>query len=61
MVDDCGPPFLRVPEPDGQYRSICTTCFLTVATGQSEDGLLDGELRHDCFRVRATSPPDRLP
>jgi hypothetical protein len=33
---------------DGTWDSICTKCFLTIATERSEDRLLMNEHRHDC-------------
>lgn len=50
---------------DGTWDSICTKCFLTIATERSEDGLLAYEPHHDCaslMRARniATGVPERL-
>jgi hypothetical protein len=33
---------------DGTWDSICTKCFLTVASEWAEDGLLTHEQRHNC-------------
>jgi hypothetical protein len=33
---------------DGTWDSICTRCFLTIATEWAEDGLSMHEQRHDC-------------
>jgi hypothetical protein len=33
---------------DGTWDSICTKCFLTVASERAEGGLLTHERRHNC-------------
>ena len=50
---------------DGSWDSICTKCFLTVASECGEDGLPMHERHHDCnslieARRDTTSIPERL-
>jgi hypothetical protein len=43
---------------DGSWDSICTKCFLTIATERSEDRLLMHEHCHDCdslIKARVTT------
>jgi hypothetical protein len=44
-------PFIHRKNPDSTHDSICTSCFLTVARGQQEADLLEGEQSHDCERA----------
>jgi hypothetical protein len=51
---------------DGTWDSICTKCFLTVASEWAEDGLLMHERHHNCDSLmkarhtRNTSSPEPL-
>jgi hypothetical protein len=33
---------------DGSYDSVCMTCFITVASTQTEDELIPHERKHIC-------------
>lgn len=58
MSDARCPPFTRCADANGQWRSICMGCFLTVATAGIEDQLRQGEGAHDCdqfFTPKRTS------
>lgn len=41
-------PFVYRANPDGSIDSICTTCFLTVATETAKDKLASRENCHTC-------------
>jgi hypothetical protein len=41
-------PFAHRKNPDGSIDSICTTCFQTVASEDSEGKLIAHEERHSC-------------
>ena len=36
---------------DGSYDSICTLCFTTVASSETEEELGEAEAKHICDRV----------
>ena len=38
--------------PDGTWDSICTKCYLTIATEKSEEALAAAEQRHDCYAAQ---------
>lgn len=46
MISDA--PFIHRKNPDHTYDSICTTCFLTVATEENEADLQESEQTHNC-------------
>ncbi len=46
---------------DGTWDSICTKCFLTVATEWAEDRLLMHERRHDCDSLMKARTRARFP
>jgi hypothetical protein len=48
MSDARCPPFTRCADANGQWRSICMSCYLTVAREDSEAELCEGEEAHDC-------------
>jgi hypothetical protein len=58
-------PALEFPHrhnPDGSCDSICSKCFVTVATSYKEAELLAHELKHVCHEswlLEATRPPSR--
>jgi hypothetical protein len=41
-------PYVHRRNPDASIDSICTTCFQTVASEDSEDKLIAHEERHSC-------------
>jgi hypothetical protein len=41
-------PFAHRRNPDGSLDSICTTCFQTIASEDSEGKLIAHEERHTC-------------
>ena len=47
--------FIHRLNDDGTINSICSDCFVTVATAVSESVLVSEELKHNCD----TLPPDR--
>jgi len=42
------PDFPHRRKPNGTFDSICTRCFLTVATADTEADLKAAERTHDC-------------
>jgi hypothetical protein len=42
------PPFAHRRNPDRSIDSICTTCFHTIASEESDDELMAHEGRHSC-------------
>jgi hypothetical protein len=52
MLPQSKPGFPHRYNPDGTYDSICSTCFLTIATVQNEYDLAEIEATHICSQVR---------
>jgi hypothetical protein len=50
-------PFAHRRNPDASIDSICTTCFQTVASEDSEDKLIAHEEIHSCDPYWALSRP----
>jgi len=50
-------PFAHRRNPDASIDSICTSCFQTVASEDSEDKLIAHEERHSCDPYWALSRP----
>ena len=42
------PQFPHRHNPDGTYDSICTKCFATVGTSETEENLVEAEAKHTC-------------
>jgi hypothetical protein len=40
--------FFHRKNRDSTIDSICTQCFMTIATGNSHDDLIGAEVAHDC-------------
>lgn len=45
-------PFAHRHNHDYTWDSICSKCFLVVATEEKEEELLKHELNHDCAALR---------
>jgi hypothetical protein len=46
------PRFPHRQNGDGSFDSICSTCFVTVASAEKEGDLTPSELMHKCEAVR---------
>lgn len=56
--------YQHVKIPDGSWRSICLSCYLTAASSDTEDGLKLEEQEHVCERrpeLLTESPEQRFP
>ena len=49
-------PFAHRRNPDASIDSICTTCFQTIASEESEGSLIAHEKRHSCDPYWRFSP-----
>ncbi len=62
MIDQTGTGFVhRHNQQDGSWDTICTGCFITVATEQDECRLQKHELIHRCdphVRMRMALTPE---
>ena len=52
MSVSVSPAFAHRHNLDGTWDSICPTCFFTIATELTEEGLFVQELDHDCELLR---------
>jgi hypothetical protein len=48
--------FFHRTNGDSTIDSICTRCFITIATGNSHDDLIGAEAAHDCIPLIPWKP-----
>lgn len=52
MVKELLAPFAHRHNQDDTWDSICSKCFLVVATEENEEELREHEQNHDCAALR---------